>query len=238
MIFDQAEFNIRCEWGERGVAHLAPISDAVIIVDIMSFSTCVSIATARGALVFPYGMRDESSLEFARSVNAELAGSRGLSKYSLSPRSLLNIPAGTRLVLPSPNGSRLTLSTGHTPTFSACLRNSRAVAQAAKRRGQRIALIPAGERWKEDDSLRPAIEDLIGAGAVIRHLTGSLSPEAQLALDAFHSASPDPLSRLKKCSSGRELTAMGFAEDISLITEVDVDNCAPILENGAFRKDE
>ena len=26
MTFDQQEFDIRCEWGEQGVAHLAPIS--------------------------------------------------------------------------------------------------------------------------------------------------------------------------------------------------------------------
>ena len=47
MTFDQREFDIRCEWGEQGVARLAPISDAVIIVDIMSFSTCVTDEKSR-----------------------------------------------------------------------------------------------------------------------------------------------------------------------------------------------
>lgn|GEM_PF-3879091 len=28
MIFDQAEFDIRCEWGQHGVSQLAGISDA------------------------------------------------------------------------------------------------------------------------------------------------------------------------------------------------------------------
>ena len=36
MTFNQCEFDIRCEWGENGVHQLAPISDAVIIVDVLS----------------------------------------------------------------------------------------------------------------------------------------------------------------------------------------------------------
>jgi len=234
MIFDQSEFDIRCEWGRQGVTQLAGISDAVIIVDVMSFSTCVTIAAARGAVVFPYRWKDDSATEFAQSVGAELAGSRGASKYSLSPASLLQIPAGTRLVLPSPNGSTLTLSTGKTPTFAGCLRNAKTVADAAMRCGRKIAVVPAGERWKEDDTLRPAFEDLVGAGAIICQLTGLLSPEARLAADAFHSVGGRLAECLAECSSGKELKEKRFENDIALIGEVDVDDCAPILRDGAY----
>jgi 2-phosphosulfolactate phosphatase len=238
MIFDQQEFDIRCEWGEQGVSCLAPISDAVIIVDIMSFSTCVSVATARGAAVFPCREKDDSRLEYARSVGAELAGHRGKSRFSLSPASLFQISQGTRLVLPSPNGSTLTFLTGHTPIFAGCFRNSKTVAQAAMHCGRKIAVIPAGERWKEDNTLRPSFEDLVGAGAIIKHLNGTLSPEACLALDTFRGAAPDLLVRLKECSSGKELIAMGYETDISLIAEIDVDDCAPMLQDGAYKKAE
>ena len=71
MFFEQAEFDIRCEWGERGVAVLAPISDVVIIVDVLSFSTSVAIAVAQGARVFPYRWKDARAAEFATSVRAE-----------------------------------------------------------------------------------------------------------------------------------------------------------------------
>lgn len=54
MSVDQAECDIRCEWGQQGVESLAPSSEVVIIVDILSFSTCVDIAVGRGARVFPY----------------------------------------------------------------------------------------------------------------------------------------------------------------------------------------
>ena len=60
MIYDQSEFNLRCEWGAQGIAQLAPISDVVVIVDVLSFSTCVEIATNNGAIIFPYAMQDES----------------------------------------------------------------------------------------------------------------------------------------------------------------------------------
>ena len=62
--------------------------------------------------------------EFANSVGAELAQKRGGAKYSLSPKSMLGIPEGIKLVLPSPNGSILTLATGDTLTFAGCLRNA------------------------------------------------------------------------------------------------------------------
>ena len=238
MTFDQAEYDVRCEWGENGVSSLAPISDAVIIVDVMSFSTAVVIATARGAIVYPYRWKDDSRIDYAKSISAEPAGPRGKAKYSLSPVSLMSLPKGARLVLASPNGATLSLSTGGRPTFAGCLRNAKAVAQAAAGLGTRVAIVPCGERWKEDGSLRPALEDLIGAGAVISHLSGSLSPEAQAAVAAFRAAEPDLCAVLKNCSSGKELMAMGFEDDIPPTAEMDADNCVPILRDGAYIKAE
>src|SRR5262245_62450426 len=175
MTFDQPGFDVRCEWGENGVRHLAPGADVVIIVDVLSFSTCVEIANSRGAIVFPYRWKDESATAFAASVNAELAGVRqDDGKYSLSPASLIKIPSGTRLVLPSPNGSTLSLATGATPTIAGCLRNAAEVARGAAELGRRISVIPAGEHWA-GGGLRPSIEDLIGAGAILSYLPGSLS---------------------------------------------------------------
>ncbi len=101
MTFNQQEFDVRCEWGEHGVAVLAPISDGVIIVDVLSFSTSVDIAVERGAAVIPYRWRDDRAAEFAASIKAELADpKRSKGRYSLSPESLVGIPPGTRRVLP------------------------------------------------------------------------------------------------------------------------------------------
>ncbi|MEH2265877.1 2-phosphosulfolactate phosphatase [Nostoc sp.] len=237
MIYNQSEFNLRCEWGAQGVAQLAPISDVVVIVDVLSFSTCVEIATNNGAIIFPYAYKDESAIDYAKSVQAELASQRQrwtTTGYSLSPKSVAEIPAGTRLVLPSPNGSFLTLHTGNTLTLAGCLRNCQAVAEFAQKYGDQIAVIPAGERWKEDGSLRPAFEDLIGAGAILSYLHGSLSPEAEVAVAIFQAFQQDLLGYLKKCSSGKELIEKGFESDVEMSAVYNVSDCVPWFTENAY----
>lgn len=236
-IYNQGEFDLRCEWGEKGVTQLASISDVVVIVDVLSFSTCVEIATNNGVIVFPYQWKDESAFDYAKSLQAELASSDRTSNnsYSLSPTSVTKIPAGTKLVLPSPNGSYLTLLTKKTPTLTGCLRNCEAVAKFAQRYGSKIAVIPAGERW-EDGSLRFAFEDLIGAGAILSYLSGSLSPEAEAAVAAFHTFKKDSLAYLKKCSSGKELIARGFESNVELAGTINVSNCVPLFTDNTYVK--
>jgi 2-phosphosulfolactate phosphatase len=233
MKFDQADFEVRCEWGEKGVLQLAPISDVVIVVDILSFSTCIDIANSRGAIVFPYPWQDESVQAFAQSVDAEIAEKRGGSRYSLSPTSLLEIEKGTRLVLPSPNGSTLSLATCNVPTLAGCLRNYRSVALAAMEYGRHIAVIPAGEKW-QDGSLRPSFEDFVGAGAVLSHLKGRLSPESQLAIESYRGVQSSLKQLIKQCGSGQELIERGFGRDVDLALEVDVSHCIPTLLNGTY----
>jgi 2-phosphosulfolactate phosphatase len=137
------------------------------------------------------------------------------------------------LVLPSPNGATLSFGTGATPTLTGCLRNGRAVAAAAQEYGRRIAVIPAGERWR-DGGLRPAFEDWVGAGAILSHLPGVPSPEAQAAVAAYHYARQDLASRLKRCRSGKELIERGFEHDVVLASALDVSVCVPILVRGAY----
>lgn len=111
--FNQAESEIRCEWGLRGLRELAPISDVVIIVDVLSFSTALDIGTSRGAIIFPYPLNGGSATAYAASLNAELASSNRGVGLSLSPSSLRSIEPACRLVLPSPNGAALSFAAEH-----------------------------------------------------------------------------------------------------------------------------
>ena len=99
-------------------------------------------------------------------------------------------------------------------------------------------MIPAGERWKDDGSLRPACEDLIGAGAIIRHLDGQRSPEALVALAAFRAVESALDQALRQCSSGKELLEWGVAPDVLLAAQLNVSTCAPVLVNDAYRRAE
>src|SRR5262249_22041012 len=156
----------------------------LVVVDVLSFGTCVSIGVERGGTIYPFDPTDDSATAFARSRRARLAGRRG-DEFSLSPASLLSLPANARLVLPSPNGAAIALrAAGGQAGLAGCFRNRPAVAARAIRIGGPFGVVAAGERWN-DGSLRPALEDLLGAGAVIAMLPGGRSPEAEGAAAAF-----------------------------------------------------
>ena len=109
----QAGYDIRCEWGLNGIKALLADSDVIIIVDILSFSTSVDIALSRNAIVYPYAGDSDSTLAFTTEKDAILATKRPSaeqeSTFTLSPSSLQNLPIGARIVLPSPNGSTLSI---------------------------------------------------------------------------------------------------------------------------------
>lgn len=106
--FSQRKFAVRLEWGISAVEHLAKEVDCVVIVDVMSFSTCVSLAVNNGASTYPYPWKDASAVEYGMKIGAFTASPErrfGGEGYSLSPASIKNISDGEKLVLPSPNGS-------------------------------------------------------------------------------------------------------------------------------------
>jgi 2-phosphosulfolactate phosphatase len=99
--------------------------------------------------------------------------------------------------------------------------------------GGPYGIIPAGERWR-NGTLRPAFEDLLGAGAIAAQLPGTRSPEAAAAIAIFGSVSNSILDVLVSCSSGRELVARGFLEDVQLAAQLDAEILTPELIDGAF----
>lgn len=234
---DQHGFRVRLEWGQTGVMVLAAPADLVVIVDVLSFSTAVSVAVERGALVIPYRFQSDTAEVFARSVGATLASAdRGGQGPTLSPASLSSLRPGEQLVLPSPNGatcSVLAAERGAT-VVAGCLRNASAVGRFAAAHGGTTAVIAAGEMWP-DGGLRFAVEDLIGAGAVLAHFDPStMSPEARAAVYVFQAAYGELLAMLKSSASGRELIGAGFGVDVAIASEVDATDLVPLLSGGAF----
>jgi len=128
----------------------------------------------------------------------------------------------------------LTAAAAGKPVLAGCLRNAEAVARAARSLGDVVTVIAAGERWfMTDDSLRPAFEDQVGAGAILAHLNDR-SPEAQGAVAVFQDARGDLLNRLMNSSSGREVSARGYDDDVQMAGEIEVSTTVPILRDGAF----
>lgn len=243
---DQSSHRLRLEWGATG-AESVP-ADYAVVVDVLSFTTTLGVALERGIEVFPFRWKDARAAEHALRHGATLAVGRfealsrgGARHVSLSPASLAEVDGVERLVLPSPNGSTIAFALADTgaQVVGACLRNAGAVARWLAPKvagGASVVVVPAGERW-HDDTLRPAVEDLWGAGAVLAGLLdvtgGSVSPEAAMAVAAFRAAElPADLAR---CASGIELVEAGFAADVEIAAQVDVSTVVPVLVGESFR---
>ncbi|MEV4431114.1 2-phosphosulfolactate phosphatase [Streptomyces sp. R-07] len=234
-------------WGPVEARVLAPAAACVVVVDVLSFTTSVGIAVEGGTAVHPYRWRDATAVAYAREKDAVLAVGRSEATethpWTLSPAALRAAPRPPRLVLPSPNGSTIAAeAAAHGATVvAASLRNHSAVARLLSDGGygtadRPLAVIASGERWP-DGSLRPALEDLLGAGAVLSALTGphSLTPEATAAATLWN-ATEDPVAALHGCDSGRELYAYGFPQDVAVAAETDTSTTVPVLVDGAFQE--
>ncbi|WP_307862007.1 2-phosphosulfolactate phosphatase [Nocardioides sp. SYSU D00065] len=243
---DQSTYRLRMEWGPTGAEAVA--ADYAVVVDVLSFTTTLDVAIERGIEVFPFRWRDSRAAEHAVRHGAALAVgrfealSRGDARHvSLSPASLAEVDGIERLVLPSPNGSSIAfaLADSGAQVVGACLRNAGAVARWLAPKvadGASVVVVPAGERWY-DDTLRPAAEDLWGAGAVLTALDAeveaSASPEARTAMAAWQAAVL-PLDLLH-CAGGRELVDAGFAADVEMAAQHDVSDVVPVLAGESFR---
>jgi 2-phosphosulfolactate phosphatase len=221
-------------------------SDIAIVVDILSFTTTLSVALDAGTVVLPYRWNDESAALYAREHDAVLAVNRASTNpggISLSARSIRHASPISWLVLPSPNGSAIShhLASTASTVLGASLRNASAVARwitdnhdAA---ATTVAVIAAGERWP-DRTLRLAIEDLWGAGAVLSHLYHSgwtdVSPEAEVARHSYERVAGGILEQLCACASGRELIGKGFPDDVEIAAELDQSQSVPILREHQF----
>lgn len=248
---DQAGHLVRMEWGPTGAA--AVLADVMVVVDVLSFTTTVVIALERGMSVLPYAWKDDGAEAYADEREATLAVGRlearsrsdqGRSAVSLSPAGMTtaDLSGVSRIVLPSPNGSSIAfaLAESGASVVAASLRNATAVAGhvgALIRSGATCAVVAAGERWP-DETLRPAIEDLWGAGAVIAGLVDlgvtALSPEARVAEQSFRGVRHDLAGQLAACASGVELTAVGFAADVEVAGQLDASSVVPVLRGRTF----
>ncbi|ADB35705.1 putative lipoprotein [Kribbella flavida DSM 17836] len=274
--YSQSGYRVGFDWGPVGAA--AVPGALVAVVDVLSFTTSVTVAADRGIAVLPYRWRDDTARQYAEQHAAALAVGRseaGPDGISLSPVSIRQAGDVQRLVLPSPNGSTISqqLADSGSTVLAVCLRNASAAADwiaarvaaaganasvgshavnsvhgadaadsvradAAVRPA--VVAIAAGERWP-DGSLRPAVEDLWGAGAFLAALAdrgvGPLSPEARAVAAAYRDIADELPKLLHDCAGGRELTQYGFPQDVAIAAEVDSSSAVPVLRGLAFTVD-
>lgn len=239
----QAAYAVRFDWGPTGAAAIGHDADIAVVVDVLSFTTTLTVAVERGIAVFPYAWQSSSAPHYAAEHDAVLAvgrlEGRAAKGVSLSPSAMAAVEGVERVVLPSPNGSAICFGLAETglTVVGACLRNRSAVARWLAPRirdGARVAVVAAGERWP-DGSLRPGLEDLWGAGAVLAALDPAhASPEARHARQAFEAVRSRLLEGLLACASGAELGDADFSEDVATAAQIDDSDVVPVLAGNCF----
>lgn len=248
--FGQQESRCRLEWGRRGARVAAERGDILVVVDVLSFSTAAVTAAAHGVIVLPCG-RGEDAGELASRTGAHLAVGRqevpAKGRYSLSPLSFLDAPRGDQVVLASPNGATCSRYGRAVPRLLVgalvnAAQAARAAEAAMEETGAALTVLACGERWTdpadtaEDGELRFALEDYLGAGAILAHLSAGLSrsSEARAAEAVFHEAGDETQALLLGCGSGIELISKGYEGDVRHAARLNLYDVVPVMQGEAL----
>lgn len=236
---------VHVEWGPPGARLAASRGDVVVVVDVLAFSTSVVLAATRGAVVLSYSGAELDAMggreRAAADLDAEIVAkdrAATTSRFSLSPASLGSVGVGDRLIFTSLNGAACTSAAAAAPmVIVGALSNRTAVARALRRSltqgdASRCTIVACGERWTsvadEPDSLRPSLEDLVGAGSIASALADlRLSVEAAAAAHLFDAVAHRLPDALRECVSGRELIERGFPDDVELAARIDSSDAVP-----------
>jgi 2-phosphosulfolactate phosphatase len=241
--FSQSSYRCKLYRGRHGAREAAAQKDILVIVDTISFSTAAVTAVHHGGLIFPCTW-GEDRFVYARSVQAEAAVGRQevpeKGRFSLSPLTYLHLEPDTRIAVASANGATCSQYAQNVPyLLVGALINARAVANVLTHlldtTDHDLTLIACGERWDpptEDGELRVAIEDDLGAGAILSYLNYGKSPEARVCEGAFQQVQSILSDVLEDCGSGRELAQKGFEGDVKHAAQLDLYDTVPILKNG------
>lgn len=155
--FGQEQYQVRFDWGLAGAERVLPGAHAVVVVDVLSFTTTAVAAAEHGVAVAPWpdgpGARNAAEV-FAAERGGIVAGPRSdPGGPTLSPSSWAGVEASP-VVVPSPNGGAIAhaLADRGAVVIAAAMRNRTAVAEhllaLQTERGERlmIAIVAAGER--------------------------------------------------------------------------------------------
>ncbi|MGB3443327.1 MAG: 2-phosphosulfolactate phosphatase [Actinophytocola sp.] len=243
----QTGFRGRFDWGLVGAKNLAQEVVIIAVVDVLSFTTSLTVAVDNRIEVYPFRWRDDRAATFAKERDAALAVGRseaGPGEITLSAPSIRAATGVRRLVLPSPNGSTISQAVAElgVTVIGVSLRNVNAAADWTLRKladqpEACVGVVAGGERW-HDGSARPAVEDLWGAGAYLAALAerglGPLSPEARAAAAAYTVVAGDISAELRACAGGRELIGHGYPGDVEVAAEVNLSEVVPLLTDESF----
>ena len=195
----------------------------VVVFDVLRATSTITTAIAAGAEQIRFFADPDLALATRREYpHALLCGEKGCLKipgFDLGNSPLEFRPEVVRgrvILMTTTNGTKaIHAAKNARHLFAGSLLNARATAEALVRNPEDIVLLCAGT------DNHPAMEDILGAGAVINELQKLALATPMKATDlamtacfAFRQAAADLQSALSKAQGGRNLIAAGLSGDI------------------------
>ena len=202
--FDQARYQVRFEWGTEGLDRLAP-ADVAVVVDVLTFSSAMADAAARGTVV---GFYDEAVTGSAN--GAPLAARAAESGALVLIGCLRNASAVAEAILAEQR------------------RRGARTSVALLAAGERD---PAGVRFAVEDLLGAgAIGDALAARGI-----DHTSPEAAAAVEAFRGLRGAVRHLLTAGGTGQRLLAHDRREEVVAAATLDDLAVVPVRGEHGFR---
>ncbi|WP_321422602.1 2-phosphosulfolactate phosphatase [uncultured Methanobacterium sp.] len=206
--------------------------DVAIMVDVLRASTTISVALEKIPNIIPT-LEIEEALALAPKHQAFLAGERGgatIEGFDVgnSPIEIQKLH-GETLIITTSNGTRILEGISGRALIGSFI-NAKAVARKAREiAADHIEVVMAGVRGQF------AIEDFLGAGAIISHLQDQeLDEKAQAACLAIENH--EMVDRaVKNSRSARNLNKLGFGEDVDFCLQRDKLKIVPEFKDGLIR---
>lgn len=241
--------HVHLDWAPDGLSHALKHRTIVVIVDVLRFSTAVTTAVAHGFTIYPVS-DPQKAAERAAQLGAELAGKSGQAEFSISPSTYLRASASgnKHVVLYSPNGAACSEQIGNNDTaYIGCFLNALAVGQlisaVARAQSKDVTMIAAGEQravvtgeritYQPQEAERVfAIEDYLGAGAILGHVDLTKSAEAYVCEQAYQSVAGQLLKLVRDSFSGRYLEQHDLLDDVHHAVKVNTYSVVPVIRSG------
>lgn len=142
---------------------------------------------------------------------------------------------GKRIVMTTTNGTRAVQKSQKAQHVLACsLLNARACAKAALDLGRDVIVVCAGTQ----DQF--ALEDGLGAGAVVKEIRGLAKTEPQvndfgIAMESCFLQFGDMLQEtLQQTATGKRLAKLGYSNDVGFCSRLNIFELVPVLKEGVL----
>jgi 2-phosphosulfolactate phosphatase len=240
---------VHIDWAQDGLMYALKNRDIVVVVDTLRFSSAVVTAVAHGFSIYPVPDRQHGE-KLSETVDACMAGRSDEPGISISPVSFVNVPVdhSRNVILPSPNGATCSaMINAEDCALVGCFLNAQAAGEMltslAYSKGRNVTVIACGEQrsvvtgqrvvYVPEDAHRVfAIEDYLGAGAIIVNTSLQRSAEAEICARSFMAAENDLSALVRDSFSGRYLIEHDMVADIDHAVQINRYTIVPSIHGG------